>query len=87
MKMYIAGEWTYGSDTREVRSPFDGSVVDTIPWATTDEVEAALASAVRGAKAMAALPASRRSAILLRTAALLRERAEDFAQILTREMG
>lgn len=87
MKMYIGGEWVNGSDTRQVRSPFDGSVVDTIPWAKPDEVEAALASAARGAKAMASLSAAKRSAILLRTAALLRERAEEFAQTLTREMG
>lgn len=87
MKMYIGGAWTAGSETKEVRSPFDGSVVDTVPWATADEVEAALASSVRGSKAMAALPASRRSAILLEAARLLRERAEEFAQVLTREMG
>lgn len=87
MKMYIGGTWTAGSAVKEVRNPFDGSIVDTVPAATPDEVEEALASAVRGAREMRALPASRRSAILMETARLLRERGEEFAQILTREMG
>jgi len=87
MKMYIGGGWTAGSETREVRSPFDASVVDTVPWATPDEVEEALASSVRGSKAMAALSAYRRSAILHDAAQLLRQRSEEFALILTREMG
>lgn len=87
MRMYVGGAWTEGSVTREVRSPFDGSLVDTVPEATPAEVEAALASAVRGAKAMAALPAHRRAGVLLEASRLLRERTDDFASVLTREMG
>ena len=60
MKMYIGGMWTEGSAQTVVRSPFDGSIVDTVPTATPAEIEAALASAERGARAMAALPAHRR---------------------------
>ena len=87
MKMYIGAAWTAGSSVKEVRNPFDGSVVDTVPAATPDEVERALASAVRGAAEMRELSGHRRSAILAETARLLRERSEEFAQILTREMG
>jgi acyl-CoA reductase-like NAD-dependent aldehyde dehydrogenase len=42
---------------------------------------------VRGAQVMRDLPALERYAILTTTARLLRERSEEFAQVLTREMG
>jgi glyceraldehyde-3-phosphate dehydrogenase (NADP+) len=85
--MYIAGKWAETRTVREVRNPFDGTVVDTVPLAGPGEIEAALCSAARGARAMAALPAYRRHAILLKTAQLLEARAEEFARTLTREMG
>jgi acyl-CoA reductase-like NAD-dependent aldehyde dehydrogenase len=87
MKMFVAGNWTDGSAQKPVHSPFDGSIVDTVPVATPDEVDAAIASAVRGAKIMAAMPAHQRAEILLRAARTLEGRIEEFATILTREMG
>jgi glyceraldehyde-3-phosphate dehydrogenase (NADP+) len=87
MKMYVGGRWIASAAAREVRSPFDGSVVETVPVASSSDVDTALCSAVRGAKAIAALPAHRRYAILNQTARLLESRADDFAQTLTREMG
>ena len=87
MKMYVGGAWIEDSARADVRSPFDGSVVDTVPIATSVEVEGAVASAVRGARAMAALPAYRRAEILLAASSALRTRAEEFAVVLTREMG
>src|SRR4029078_783894 len=76
-----------GSVTTVIRSPFDGSTVDTVPAATPTEIEAALASAERGKRAMSALPAYRRAEILLAAANALQARVEDFAFVLTREMG
>jgi acyl-CoA reductase-like NAD-dependent aldehyde dehydrogenase len=87
MKMYLGGAWTDGSTQTAVRNPFDGSVVDTVPIATPAEIETALASAVRGARAMAALSAHRRAEILLAASQALRTRAPEFARVLTREMG
>jgi len=87
MKMYVGGRWIASATTREVRNPFDGSVVDAVPVASSSDVDTALCSAVRGAKAIAALPAHRRYAILNQSARLLESRADDFAQTLTREMG
>lgn len=87
MKMYIAGKWLDATTVREVRSPYDGTVVDTVPLAGPAEVEAALSSAVRGAREMATLSAYRRYAILSKTAQLLESRANDFALTLTREVG
>src|SRR5262245_30778846 len=87
MRMYIGGAWTEGSARTDVRSPFDSSVVDTVPLATPEEIETALASEVRGARVMADLPAHRRAEILLAASQALRARAEEFARVLTREMG
>jgi glyceraldehyde-3-phosphate dehydrogenase (NADP+) len=87
MDMYLAGEWVGRTAVAEVRSPFDGSVVDTVPLAAADDVDAALAFAERGARTMAAVPAHRRSAILSRAARLLAERTDAFATVLTRENG
>jgi acyl-CoA reductase-like NAD-dependent aldehyde dehydrogenase len=87
MKMYIAGSWVENGAIQEVRSPYDGATVDTVPLAGPSDVESALASATRGARAMAGLTAHRRHEILVTTARLLAERAEEFAQTLTREMG
>ncbi len=87
MRMYIAGRWVEGGAVLSVRSPYDGATIDSVPLAGPDDVEAALASAARGAKAMAMLTAFERHAILVRTAALLAARAEAFARRLTREMG
>jgi len=87
MKMYIGAEWIMAADTIAVHNPFDGSLVDTVPSAGAAEVEAALASATRGAGVMAALTARERARVLHKTAQLLAARKEDFARLITRESG
>ena len=87
MKMYIAGKWMDSQDTIEVLNPFDGSVVDTVPNGGPQEVDQALESATRGARTMADLPAYERYRILMKAAALLRERQEDFAGLIALEAG
>jgi acyl-CoA reductase-like NAD-dependent aldehyde dehydrogenase len=87
MKMYVAGQWIEGRRTQPVVNPFDGSVVDTVPMATADDVERALAAAVRGAEAMRRLPAYERARILRRAADLLAARSEEFARTITLEEG
>ncbi len=87
MKMYIAGKWMDTQDKIKVLNPFDGSVVDTVSTAGPYEVDQALESATEGAKIMAALPAYERYRILMKGAALLRERQEDFAGLIALEAG
>jgi len=62
-------------------------VIGEVPQAGAGEVEAALDSAVRGARQMAGLTAAERHDILRRTAEGLRNRSEDLALTLTREVG
>jgi glyceraldehyde-3-phosphate dehydrogenase (NADP+) len=85
--MYVAGQWVEGNRTQPVRNPFDGTVVETVPMATADDVERALAAAVRGAEAMRRLPAHERARILRRAADLLAAQSEAFARTITLEEG
>ncbi len=87
MHMYIGGEWTDREDKISVINPFNNSIVDTVPSATTDDVELAINSAVSGAKDIAALSGYERYQILRKAADLLEERTEDFARIITLEEG
>ncbi len=87
MRMYVGGDWTAGSDTMEVMNPFDGSVVDTVPRGTAADVDAALASAVRGAEVMRSLSGFERYQILHRTADLIMENRQELAETITREEG
>lgn len=87
MKMHIAGQWVDKDEKIEVLNPFDGSVVDTVPKGTAADVDVALASAVEGAKIMAAMPAYERYQILHRASVLMKERLADLGRTITLEEG
>ena len=87
MKMYLNGKWVDKDQTIPVLNPFDQSVIDTVPRGTAADVDLAVTSAVRGAKAMAKLTAYQRYAILRRAADLMADRAEDLGQTITLEEG
>ena len=52
MRMYICGEWVDRDEKMPVINPFDQSAFDTVPRGSADDVQAAIASAVRGAAVM-----------------------------------
>jgi glyceraldehyde-3-phosphate dehydrogenase (NADP+) len=87
MKMYVAGAWREGNEALEVRNPFDGTIVDTVPKASLLDVEQAISSATRGALAIRSLPAFERSRILKSAAELIQRRADDLARLITLEEG
>ncbi|MGG6382256.1 aldehyde dehydrogenase family protein [Paenarthrobacter sp. NEAU-H11] len=89
MQMLIAGTWRGAADgrTEDVRSPFDGRIIDTVPVATVKDAQAALDRAEIGASLQRSTPAHVRVDILLRAAALADERAEDIAQAISAETG
>ena len=87
MKMYLAGQWVDSPEMQTIRSPWNGAAVDDVPNATDAQVQAALAAAVDGARAMAALTGYERQQIMMRAADLLAGRAEEFARTITQEMG
>ena len=87
MRMYIGGEWVERDEKAVVVNPYDNSVIDTVPKAGVEDVDSAIASAVRGAAVMAKVPAYERFLMLRRAADLLEERTEEFARIITMEEG
>jgi glyceraldehyde-3-phosphate dehydrogenase (NADP+) len=87
MKMYIGTEWVDKRTVIPVLNPYDGSQVDTVPKADADDVERALATAVRGARAMRKLTGYERFRILRKAADLMTQRSEDLARTITLEEG
>jgi len=89
MKMYVGGRWVDAPQMTEVVSPYGREIVDVVPQATNAHVEQALAAAVEGAKAMAALTAYERNQILQRAAQTFSvpDVAEDLARTLSLEEG
>jgi acyl-CoA reductase-like NAD-dependent aldehyde dehydrogenase len=87
MRMYVAGEWVSKPETIPVENPYDRSVIDTVPRADRGDVERALESAVRGAKAMARLSGYDRFRILRKAADLIAARQEDLGRTISLEEG
>ncbi len=87
MDMLIGGQWVSKDVVREICSPFDGTVVDTVPAADADDVRAAIDAAEQGAHVMAAMPAHQRCELLRRASQLLADRQEEIAQLLVGEVG
>ena len=87
MKMYVGGEWIDKDDKIEVMNSYDGTVIDTVPGADLEDLETAVASAERGARVMADVPAYDRYLMLKKTAEIMEERQEDFGRTITLEEG
>src|SRR5215216_3861183 len=87
--MLIGGEGrpAVAGRTEHVTSPYDGSVVGTVPVAGGEDVEAALTAAEAGAVRWRRTPAHTRMKILRRAAELADARAGDIAKIISSEAG
>lgn len=89
MRMLIDGAWVdaSGGETIEIRNPANGQLIDATPAATVADAERAIAVAQEGKKAMAAMPAHRRAAILMAVAARIRENRDALVRRLNEENG
>ena len=85
MKMLIAGKWEAGKKTINVENPFDGSLIDTVPFGTADDMKRAVDSAVEGAKIAKAMPIHQRMDILYKTAQVVKDNQEEFARVIATE--
>jgi acyl-CoA reductase-like NAD-dependent aldehyde dehydrogenase len=86
-KLLIDGRWVDGGPLLEVKNKYDGKIVGTLPTARKEDVDAAIDAAERAEDVMADMPAYKRAEILLKTAALLRERSDDLAKTIAAEAG
>jgi acyl-CoA reductase-like NAD-dependent aldehyde dehydrogenase len=87
MKMFVASKWIDKSQQAEVKNPFDGSVIDTVPRADAGDVEAALAGAVVGAAEMRQKTGYERYEILHRASEIMRGRADELGRLISQEEG
>ncbi|MFQ6616617.1 MAG: aldehyde dehydrogenase family protein [Fidelibacterota bacterium] len=85
MKMLVGGRWVDRSDRIEVLDPIDDSVVDTVPAATRNDVNAAITSAQAGVEEIRDMPAHQRVKVLMNTARLVDARRDGFARLIARE--
>ena len=89
MKMFIDGRWTDSSDgaVSSVINPTTGVCVDTVPEATEQDVDRAIALAVEGQKEWNDIPLHEKLSILERYCVLLTENTEKIASIMCEEGG
>ena len=83
-KMRIAGEEVGGDRTIDVRNPYTGAIVGTVPKATVPEVRRAI-SIANGYKPT--LTRHDRYRILYRTAEIIRGRTDEVSDLITAECG
>lgn len=89
LALFIDGSWRTGEgrDALPVLSPATGEVLAELPVASAADLAEALAAAERGFAAWRAVDVETRGGILRKAAALLRERVEPIARLLTTEQG
>jgi succinate-semialdehyde dehydrogenase/glutarate-semialdehyde dehydrogenase len=87
--LFIGGEWVAGTSGRaiDVTDPATGDTIKSIADASEADGAAALDAAVAAADDWAATPPRERGEILRRAFDLLQERRDDFALLMTLEMG
>ena len=89
--LFINGAWEPAADgtVREIRNPADGQVVATVSEACRADTERAIAAARAAfdSGVWAAVPAPERGDFLLKVAAGLRERREEFARAESLDTG
>lgn len=85
---YIQGEWiSVERETVTITSPYTNEVIGEQLLATEEDVEKALVSVYEAKKEIAAIPSHKRAKILKRVAYLLEERKEEFAKLISLELG
>ncbi|MBS4192810.1 NAD-dependent succinate-semialdehyde dehydrogenase [Bacillus sp. FJAT-49705] len=85
--MYINGEWVKTNQVFEVNNPATGEKVDAVYFVGKEETDWAIQAAENAFPQWAALTAEQRSSYLWRIVEKLREKKEEMAQIITKEMG
>src|SRR6476661_1657034 len=87
MRIFFAGQWQDRDQKIDVRNPYDATIVDTVPQATAEDVEAAIAGAVQGAAAMRKLSGYERFQILRKAADAMFARHKELGRLISLEEG
>src|SRR6266516_7070317 len=89
LPLWIGGRAVTARTTRygEVTNPATGEVLRHVPFATTEDVDAAVAAAVAAFPAWKAAPALRRARVLMRFRELMEVHKKDLARLVSEEHG
>ena len=89
VQLLINNEWraARGGATLPVHNPADGSTIGTVAKANTADLDDALAAAAKGFEVWHNTPAVERAKVMRAAAALLRERTDAIATVMTMEQG
>ena len=87
MDMLIGGKHIAGEDLVEVKNPYDGKVIDTVPIAHRQTAQLAIDAANDAKKYLVEMSAFKISNKLFNVVAKLEEKREEFAKLLTLEVG
>lgn len=86
-RMLIDGTWREGGALRPAKNPYNSQILAHYAESQAQDLDDALAAAARARPQVGAAPAQRRADMLRRCAALIEERAEHIAQVMTAEIG
>lgn len=87
MDMLIGGKHISGDDLLEVKNPYDGEVIDTVPIAHRQTADLAITEANNAKDSLVEMSAFKVSKKLFNTVKKLEEKREEFAELLTLEVG
>jgi succinate-semialdehyde dehydrogenase/glutarate-semialdehyde dehydrogenase len=89
LRLFIDGKWRTGEgrDTQPVLNPATEAVLGELPHAGEADLDEALTSSARGYEQWRKVSPLDRGRILLKAAALIRERSEQIAGLITLELG
>ena len=86
IELYVGGQWRRRSGS-PVLNPADESVLGTVPHASMADLDDALDAAMKGFALWRNTAPNTRAQIILRAAALIRDRVDDMARAMTLEQG
>ena len=86
LKLLINGEWI-SRPGHPVINPADETSIGTVPHATTADLAAAVAAAEKGFAVWRRTSPGKRAEIILKAVALMRQRIEEMAVVMTLEQG
>ncbi|CAG4883272.1 3-sulfolactaldehyde dehydrogenase [Georgfuchsia toluolica] len=89
MDFFIDGKWTPATTSRTIPvvNPATGETIDSVPAGNAVDADRAIASAALAFKQWRKVPMARRAKLQHAAAQRLRERVEEFARLLTLELG
>ena len=87
MDMLINGEHVSDMDSADVINPYNGEVIDTVPISHLNNVDKAIEAANNAKQSLQEMSAFKVSNKLFAVCEKLKDNKEDFAQLLTKEVG